>query len=54
MNSKVWIETSVVSYFTAWPSRDVVMAVPRRPEVRLPVTPVNLRALFSIRRLLEM
>ena len=26
MKPKVYIETSVVSYFTAWPSRDVVMA----------------------------
>ena len=48
MKSKVYIETGVVSYFTAWPSRDVVMAAPRRPEVMLPVTPVNLRVLFSI------
>ena len=48
MKPKVYIETSVVSYFTAWPRRDVVMAAPRRPEVMLPVTPVNLRVLFSI------
>ena len=26
MKPKVYIETSVVSYFTSWPSRDVVMA----------------------------
>ena len=48
MKSKVYIETGVVGCFTGWPRREVVMAAPRRPEAMLPVTPVNLRVLFSI------